>query len=92
MLLVLTLTGCAGRQSEHWERQDDRSPPGMSETSDCRFQARRQAEIQYPDRPREQAGRFPGYDDRRFPAELAFYEECMRRKGFVRMNATTPAG
>ena len=72
-------------QSGGWEHEDDRGRPRVSETSECHDEARRRAEIRYPDPPRETAGRtWPQYNnDRRFPAEVGFFNECMRRKGFV---------
>lgn len=85
--VVLALAGaCGGASAERWERPEDHAPAGVTETSDCRVDARRQAEARYPQQPIEQIGRLPNYDDdRRFPAEMTFYRDCMRRKGYVRV-------
>jgi hypothetical protein len=88
---LVVLAACSATpQDAGWERHDDHSPPTMADSSDCRFQARRHAELRYPNQPREQAGRSPRYDDdRRFPAEIGFYQDCMRQKGFVRAAAAS---
>lgn len=88
-LAVLSLAACAGQTNapEPWERPDH-TPPTVTDTSFCRNEGRRQAETLYPDRaPNDAVGvpRMP--DDRRFPAEIRFYEQCMTRLGYVRASA-----
>ncbi|HEY2870808.1 MAG TPA: hypothetical protein VGJ56_02755 [Reyranella sp.] len=88
-LAVLSLAACAGQANapEPWERPDH-TPPTVTDTSFCRNEGRRQAETLYPDRaPNDAVGvpRMP--DDRRFPAEIRFYEQCMTRLGYVRASA-----
>jgi hypothetical protein len=72
-----------------WESRDGPIPPSLSESSDCRTQAVRQAEQRYP----RSASGLPlragvrmatGLPDNadRFPAENAFYADCMHQKGF----------
>jgi hypothetical protein len=84
-LLVLTIAaGCSEAESVRWQSRDDGSPPTLSDSSDCRAQARRQAEMRFP--ATQGLGRrvevvLPGEADR-FAAENRLYVECMRQKGF----------
>ena len=56
----------------------------MSDSLDCRAQARRQARAQYP-APRAQGGLqrpLPPPDEQdRFAAENRYFDQCMRQKG-----------
>ncbi len=64
------------------------TPPAVADTSFCRNEGRRQAETLYPDRaPNDALGLPRTSDDRRFPAEIRFYEQCMTRLGYVRASA-----
>ena len=89
---LLGLAACtAPAGGDRWERPADRTLPTASESIYCRDEARRQAAVRYPDQPpREQRGLPRLEDQRRFPAEIQFYDQCMRRAGFVRVPA--PAG
>jgi hypothetical protein len=85
--LLLLVAACSSAPPEPWARADG-APPGAADVSDCRFQARNQAGLRYPDQPPNVARGLPSIqDERRFPAEIRFYEECMTRKGFVRTSA-----
>ena len=79
-IFVVRLAGCSTLQVEPWERRDDRSTPTTADTSDCHMEARRRATAQYPG----QLNRFMyrTEDERRFPAEISYFEQCMQRKGF----------
>jgi hypothetical protein len=84
---VLALAACSGQPAERWERPDH-TPATAGETSYCREEARRQGGALYPDQPPDDAAGTPRLsDDRRFPAELRFYAQCMTRTGFVRAAA-----
>ena len=91
LLLSLALAACTPGTSPSWVSQVDGGTPGMSDTSDCRAEARRQAELRYPPRPLPRppgGGPEPFYrqeDSDRFPAENRFFEMCMHRKGFRRV-------
>ncbi|HZB55247.1 MAG TPA: hypothetical protein VE527_16555 [Reyranella sp.] len=92
LLLPLPAASCAsahGWQPVRWESRDGRGPAGLSESSDCRTQARRQAEQRYPRpatapplRPGARMAASASNDAGRFPAENALYAQCMRHKGF----------
>ena len=86
--LGLQLAACSGQPpAEPWERPDHTTPT-VSDTSLCREDARRQAGSLYPDQaPNDAVGLPRTSDERRFPAEIRFYEQCMTRQGFVRMSA-----
>jgi len=90
-LPLLLLAACAATPpGERWERPDH-TPPLASESIYCRDEARRQAAVRYPDQPaREDRGLPRISDERKFPAEIRFYELCMTRAGFTRVS--TPAG
>lgn len=87
--LSLSLVACtpAPGTSPAWKNPADGSTPTLSDTSDCRAEARRMAELRYPSQalPRSSRAGEPVYrqeDPDRFPAELRFYELCLERKGF----------
>ena len=87
---LFALSACAGQPPDPWERPDH-TPPSVSETSFCREDARRQASSLYPDQaPNDAVGLPRTSDQRRFPAEIRFYEQCMTRQGFVRASAPRP--
>jgi hypothetical protein len=82
---LCTLAACAGLAVERWERIDDSRVADVSETSDCRLQARYQAALRYPHQPIDQAFQRPNVDDGdRLRAEISLFEACMQRKGFAR--------
>ena len=82
--VLLTLAACSGQPPESWERPDH-TPPGAGATSFCREEARRQAGTLYPSQaPNDARGLPRTTDERNFPAEIRFYEQCMTRQGFVR--------
>lgn len=86
-ILMLALGACVTISGDRWERPEDHSLPSPSQTLYCHEEARRQASVRYPDQPvRDDRGlpRIP--DDRKFPAEIRFYEQCMTRAGFVRVS------
>src|SRR5690349_9668160 len=86
-LAVLAVAGCAGQPAEPWEGPD-RTPPKASEVGYCHDEARRQASVRYPPQPpREERGLPRISDQREFPAEIRFYEQCMTRLGYVRVAA-----
>ena len=87
---VLALAACSGQPSaQPWERADH-TPPSATDTSYCRQEARRQADTLYPDQaPNDATGRPRTTDQRNFPAEIGFYDQCMTRLGYVR--ASPPA-
>ena len=89
--LGFQLSACASQPpAEPWARPDG-APPSATDTSYCRQEARRQANILYPAQPASEARGLPRTTDQRnFPAEIRFYEQCMTRRGYVRAN-TTPA-
>lgn len=86
-LSLLAVAACSGQpqtQPEPW-RRPDHMPPSATDTSYCRQEGRRQAETIYPDRaPNDAAGQPRTPDQRNFPAEIRFYEQCMTRLGYVR--------
>ena len=93
LLLPLPAASCAsahGWQPVRWESRDGQGPAGLSESSDCRAQARRQAEQRYPRaatapplRPGARMAASASNDADRFPAENAFFAQCMQHKGFA---------
>jgi hypothetical protein len=92
LLLPLAAASCAsvhGWQPLRWESRDGHGAAGLSESSDCRAQAQRQTELRYPRsapapplRPGARMAASAPNDADRFPAENAFYAQCMRHKGF----------
>jgi hypothetical protein len=88
--LIVLVAACAGQPAEPWEKPDH-TPPTVAETSFCHQEARRQAGSLYPDQaPNGAVGTPHISDERRFPAEVSFYEQCMTRSGFARV-AQPPA-
>jgi hypothetical protein len=83
-LAVLALGGCSQVQADPWVRKDDGSLPMAGDTSDCRIEAARLAAFRYPNQPRPGQTGPSMEDERRFPAEIEMYNQCMGRKGFVR--------
>ena len=87
LAFALQLAACSGQSAEPWEKADH-MPPTATDTSYCREEARRQANILYPAQPASEArGRPRITDQRNFPAEIRFYERCMTRLGYVRAAA-----
>src|SRR5689334_17119237 len=87
LLPLVLLAACTGEPAEPWQRAD-RTPPTAGETFMCHDEARRQAGARYPDAPPREARGLPRIEDqRRFPAEIKFFEQCMTRQGFVRVAA-----
>lgn len=87
-LALLAVAACTGR-AEPWMAVDG-APPKVSEVAYCHDEGRRQATARYPDQPpREDRGLPRISDERKFPAEIRFYEQCMTRLGYVRV--ATPA-
>jgi hypothetical protein len=86
--LGLQLAACSGQPPpDPWERPDH-APPSATDTSYCRQEARRQAHILYPGQaPNDARGLPRTTDQRNFPAEVRFYEQCMTRLGYVRAGA-----
>ncbi len=84
---LLALAACSGQSASAprpWERADH-TPATGTDTSYCHQEARRQAGTMYPDRPPNDAVGQPRIsDERRFPAEIGLYEQCMTRLGYVR--------
>jgi hypothetical protein len=82
LFVLLGLPGCSTLQADPWVRRDDRSTPTIADTSDCHMEARRLATARYP----RQFNRFMygAEDEQHFPAEISFFEQCMRRTGFER--------
>jgi hypothetical protein len=88
VLVGLQLAACTGQSpAEPWARPDG-APPSATDTSYCRQEGLRQANILYPAQPASEArGRPRTTDQRNFPAEIRFYEQCMTRRGYVRAAA-----
>ena len=84
---ALALAGCTtGGAPDKWQKPDGRAP-SLAETSDCHVQANRYAAARYPDQiqrvtPDGSTYRISNPD--RFPAEIRFYESCLRAKGYTR--------
>ncbi len=89
--IVVSLAACTPGSSPAWVNDADGSPPGIGDTSDCRAEAKRQADLRYPSQPGPRNPASPGEpvykqeDPDRFPAEIRFFERCMQRKGFRRV-------
>ena len=88
VVVGLQLAACTGQSpAEPWARPDG-APPTATDTSYCRQEGLRQANILYPAQPASEArGRPRTTDQRNFPAEIRFYEQCMMRRGYVRAPA-----
>lgn len=84
-LALLVLASCSGQPpAEPWQRPDG-APPSATDTSYCRQESRRQADILYPGQaPNDARGLPRTTDQRNFPAEVRFFEQCMTRLGYVR--------
>jgi hypothetical protein len=90
-LAVLAVAACTGQTAEPWEGPD-RAPPKASEVGYCHDEARRQASVRYPAQPpREERGLPRISDQREFPAEIRFFEQCMKRLGYMRVAAPNPS-
>jgi len=85
-LCALLLAACTSAPPrDRWERPEDRSAPSARDTDDCSAAAS-QAEARYPVQPPEEAMRAPDPGSGvRLPAMIDAYNNCMRRKGFVRV-------
>jgi hypothetical protein len=90
--LGLHLAACTNHPpAEPWVRPDG-APPTATDTSYCRQEARRQANILYPSQPANDARGLPRTTDQRnFPAEIRFYEQCMTRLGYRRAGVPAAA-
>jgi hypothetical protein len=87
LLAVLAVAACASQPAEPWEGPGH-TPPKASEVAYCHDEGRRQASVRYPAQPpREERGLPRISDQREFPAEIRFYEQCMTRLGYVRAAA-----
>jgi hypothetical protein len=85
LILLFALSACDAQHIDGWKKRDDGSAAGLADTEDCHAEARRQAEARYPPK-RIMDGRVEMTFENRdlFPAEISFFEQCMRRKGFER--------
>jgi hypothetical protein len=83
LALLLALGGCGTPTAD--ELRHNRQQPSLSDTSDCRAQAQRQAEQRYPRRTNSRGAPLADYASNemdRFPAELSLFKLCMRSKGY----------
>ena len=81
--LLLALAGCTPPTDS--PVRPNSQQPGLSDISDCRTQARRQAEQLYPHRTSPRGAPLADYatnDADRFPAELSLFRQCMQGKGY----------
>ncbi len=71
-------------QTQTWRRVSDGAAPSVSDTSECRVNARQQAEALFPvaPPPRVPQGSETYGEGRRYKTELSLYDQCMRQKGF----------
>ena len=86
VVLFLALSACdAQHHGDEWKKRADSSAPGLADTQDCHAEAQRQAAARYPPQ-RIMNGRVEMTFQNRdlFPAEISFFEECLRWKGFER--------
>lgn len=88
LVLTLSCTVCAA-PSSRWISRADGTAPTAADSGDRRNQARRQAEPGLPRGPSYPPSPQPAsstesvpVDLDRYPAEDAFYAQCMTRKGF----------
>ena len=85
--LLLLCVACA-QPSLRWESRVDGRTPTVADSDDCRHQARRQAELRFPQEPSDSPRRHAPSpsdvvaDSDRLAAENAFFTQCMRQKGF----------
>jgi len=85
-LLLLLSNACAMAPPSAWEKLEDHGAPSFRDTSDCRVEAKRQADLQYPERFRSTnaaSGEVRYIDPNWFFAEDWFFKLCMRRKGYA---------
>jgi hypothetical protein len=93
LLAAAALAACTGAlpagQPFRWQSGSDHATPTLADSSDCRFQARRQAEMRFPARvldvpsgPGKRTSVTLPSDGDRLAAEIRFYAQCMRQKGF----------
>src|SRR6266540_2413919 len=96
-LLVACVGAPPGGEPVRWQGTRDHARPTLADSTDCRAQARRQAEMRFPDRVLDvPAG--PGTrtsvtlpsDGDRFAAENRLYAQCMGQKGFELVGAAVP--
>jgi hypothetical protein len=83
LALLLALVACSTPTAD--ELRQNRQQPSLSDTSDCRAQAQRQAEQQYPRRTNSRGAPLADYASNeidRFPTELSLFKLCMRSKGY----------
>jgi hypothetical protein len=81
---LLALGGCSTPTAD--ELRQNRQQPSLSDTSDCRAQAQRQAEQRYPSRTSPRGAPLADYASNemdRFPAEISLFKLCMRAKGYA---------
>ena len=81
--LLVALAGCT--PPTDGQKRPNSQQPGLSDISDCRAQARRQAEQYYPHRTSPRGAPLADYatnDADRFPAELSLFRQCMQGKGY----------
>jgi hypothetical protein len=79
------VTACDAQQGGDWKKRDDGSTAGLADLEDCHAEARREAEARYPPRRVNHGGAEMTFENADlFPAEIALFEHCMRRKGFDR--------
>jgi hypothetical protein len=83
----ILLGACAAAEPrDTWERPDDRSRASARDISGCMSEAQRRTAALYPVLPPEEQARMPAADGTfRLPLQMGFYNDCMRRKGFVRI-------
>jgi hypothetical protein len=85
MPILILASGCTSPPVQ-WQGTSGQGAPTLAETSDCRFQARRQAEQLYPydrsgsRRPPSPAVATAGSD--RNASEAASYHQCLEQKGY----------
>jgi hypothetical protein len=86
-LALTVLAACTtGSADDRWQNRDGRAP-GLAESSDCHVQASRLAAARYPDQLERTAPDGTLYrrtNQDRFPAEIRWYESCLRTKGYSR--------
>ena len=86
VLLSVLLLG-DGAMAQTWRNPADGSAADVSDVSDCRINARREAQNRYPPTapPGLPGGSSMGDDTaRRFEFEFSLFDQCMRRKGYQR--------
>ena len=86
LLLAVLLSG-DGATAQTWRNPADGSAANVADISDCRIEARREAQLRYPPTPPPglPGGSSTGDDtSRRFELESSLFDQCMRRKGYRR--------